>query len=140
MLALPRQQPALSGIRIPQRSPGWLTQRPSLRRARFARLFRDAEKAERAVTLLGPALGLLDAASSDTDAAGSKAETLAVLLDLLLAPAADRPLYILVEDTHWIDPTTQELLNLLIDRLADLRVLLLITHRPEFSPPWYAAT
>ena len=109
---------------------------PSLRRARFARLFPDAEKAERAVTLLGPALGLLDAASSDTDAAGSKAETLAVLLDLLLAHAADRPLCILVEDTQWIDPTTQELLNLLIDRLADLRVLLLITHRPEFSPPW----
>ena len=109
---------------------------PSLRRARFARLFPDAEKAERAVTLLGPALGLLDAASSDTDPPGSKAETLAVLLDLLLAPAADRPLCILVEDTHWIDPTTQELLNLLIDRLADLRVLLLITHRPEFSPPW----
>jgi class 3 adenylate cyclase/tetratricopeptide (TPR) repeat protein len=110
---------------------------PSLRRARFARLFTDAERAERAVTLLGPALGLLDAASSsDTDPAGSKAQTLALLLDLLLAPAADRPLCILVEDTHWIDPTTQELLSLLIDRLADLQVLLLITHRPEFNPPW----
>jgi class 3 adenylate cyclase/tetratricopeptide (TPR) repeat protein len=109
---------------------------PSLRRARFARLFPDTEKAERAVTLLGPALGLLDAASSDTDPAGSKAETLALLQDLLLAQVADRPLCVLVEDAHWIDPTTQELLNLLIDRLADLRVLLLITHRPEFDLPW----
>src|SRR5207237_488382 len=81
-------------------------------------------------------LRLLDKASSDTDPAGSKAETLALLLDLLLAPAADRPLCILVEDVHWIDPTTQELLSLLIDRLADLHVLLLITHRPELSPPW----
>src|SRR5262249_1262679 len=58
---------------------------PSLQRARFARLFPDAENAERAVTLLGPSLGLLDAASSDIDPAGGKAETLALLLDLLLA-------------------------------------------------------
>ncbi len=108
----------------------------AVRGAHFARLFPDATKAERAVTLLGPALGLQDAAPSDAAPAGSKAETLALLQDLLLAPAADEPLCILVEDAHWVDPTTQELLGLLIDRLGDRRVLLLITHRPEFTPPW----
>ena len=61
---------------------------------------------------------------------------MALLHDLLLAPAADQPLCILVEDMQWIDPTTQELLNLLINSLGDRRVLLLITHRPEFTPPW----
>jgi class 3 adenylate cyclase/tetratricopeptide (TPR) repeat protein len=109
---------------------------PALRRAHFARLFLDSDKAERAITLLGPVLGLVDAASSDASSAGSKAETLALLQDLLLAAAADQPLCILVEDAHWVDPTTQELIARLINRLADRRVLLLITHRPEFTPPW----
>ena len=111
---------------------------PSLLREHFARLFPDNNQAEQAIRLLGPALGLLDTAPSDAAPAGSKAETLALLRDLLLAPAGDQALCILVEDAHWIDPTTQELLGLLIDRLGDHRVLLLITHRPEFTPPWAA--
>jgi tetratricopeptide (TPR) repeat protein len=41
-----------------------------------------------------------------------------------------------VEDTHWSDPTTLELLDLTVDRSASLPVLLLITYRPEFTPPW----
>jgi class 3 adenylate cyclase len=109
---------------------------PSHRRKRFVRLFPDNDKAERAVTLLGPTLGLLDAGPADIAQAGSKAETLDLLQDLLFAPAAVQALCILVEDAHWIDPTTQELLSLVIDRLSDRRVLLLITHRPEFTPPW----
>jgi predicted ATPase len=40
------------------------------------------------------------------------------------------------EDMHWSDPTTQELLGLVIERVSRLPVLLLITFRPEFSPPW----
>jgi class 3 adenylate cyclase/tetratricopeptide (TPR) repeat protein len=113
---------------------------PSLRREHFARLFGDPSKAERAISLLGSALALTGAASSDAAVAGSKAETLALLQDLLLAPADDQPLCILLEDAHWIDPTTQELLGLLIDRLGDRRVLLLVTHRPEFTPPWGTRT
>jgi class 3 adenylate cyclase len=109
---------------------------PPVRREHFARLFPDPDTAERAVTLLGPVLGLVDIAPADAAPAGSKAETLALLQDILLAPAADQPLCILVEDAQWIDPTTQELLSLLIDRLGDRHVLLLITHRPEFIPPW----
>ncbi len=42
------------------------------------------------------------------------------------------------EDVHWSDPTTQELLGLTIERVQRLPVLLLITFRPEFSPPWPA--
>jgi len=107
----------------------------SLRRAHFAKLFNDTNKAERAITLLGSELGLADTASSDAAPTGSMAETLGLLQELLLSPA-DLPLCILVEDAQWIDPTTLELLNLLVDLLVDRRVLLLITHRPEFIPAW----
>jgi predicted ATPase len=40
------------------------------------------------------------------------------------------------EDVHWIDPTSLELLDLIVDRVATLRVLLIITFRPEFAPAW----
>jgi predicted ATPase len=40
------------------------------------------------------------------------------------------------EDAHWIDPTSRELLDLTIDRVRRLPVLLAITFRPEFEPPW----
>ena len=40
------------------------------------------------------------------------------------------------EDVHWSDPTTRELLDLLIDRVSGLRVLVIITFRLEFNPPW----
>ena len=40
------------------------------------------------------------------------------------------------EDLHWSDPTTRESLDLLIDRVPTLRVLVILTFRPEFTPPW----
>src|ERR1044071_3353119 len=40
------------------------------------------------------------------------------------------------EDVQWIDPTSRELLDLLIERIARWRVLLLVTFRPEFRPNW----
>jgi predicted ATPase len=47
--------------------------------------------------------------------------------------AARQPVF---ENIHWSDPTTRESLDLLIDRVATLRVLVIITFRPEFAPPW----
>jgi hypothetical protein len=40
------------------------------------------------------------------------------------------------EDAHWIDPTSREFLDLIVDRVRQLRVMLVITFRPEFQPPW----
>jgi predicted ATPase len=40
------------------------------------------------------------------------------------------------EDAHWIDPTSREVLDLTVDRVRRLPVLLAITFRPEFQPPW----
>jgi predicted ATPase/class 3 adenylate cyclase len=62
--------------------------------------------------------------------------TLEALLDQLAGLAAEQPVLLLYEDVHWIDPTSQELLSLAIERIPRLPVLLLITFRPEFIPPW----
>lgn len=62
--------------------------------------------------------------------------TLTVLLSLLDGLAARRPVFLIFEDVHWADPTSRELLTAILDRVPRLRVLLLITARPEFTPPW----
>ena len=65
-----------------------------------------------------------------------KARTLEVLLDQLAGLAARRPVLALLEDAHWIDPSTQELFDLVAERLRELPVLLLVTFRPEHRCPW----
>ena len=46
------------------------------------------------------------------------------------------PVLMIFEDVHWIDPTSLELLRRAVERLKTLRVLLVVTFRPEFEPPW----
>ena len=46
------------------------------------------------------------------------------------------PVLMIVEDVHWSDPTSLEAFGRAVDRVASLRVLLLVTFRPEFEPPW----
>src|SRR5262249_10513811 len=50
--------------------------------------------------------------------------------------SARMPVLMLFEDAQWSDPTSLELYDLVIDRVPTLRVLLIITLRPEFTPPW----
>ena len=50
--------------------------------------------------------------------------------------ARSGPVLMVFEDAHWIDPTSRELLDLTVDRVRHLPVLLAITFRPEFQPPW----
>jgi len=47
-----------------------------------------------------------------------------------------RSLFILFEDMHWIDPTTQEVVDDLISKIERKPILLVLTHRPQFRPPW----
>ena len=58
------------------------------------------------------------------------------LLKLLEAEAQQRPVLIIFEDSHWIDPTSRELLDLMVERARRLPVLLVITFRPEFQSSW----
>jgi len=46
------------------------------------------------------------------------------------------PVLMIFEDLHWADPTSLEVLDRLVNRIATLRVLLIVTFRPEFEPPW----
>jgi class 3 adenylate cyclase len=65
-----------------------------------------------------------------------KEKTFAALLAQLDGLAARQPVLMIFEDVHWIDPTARELLTVTLERVPRLRVLLLITARPEFTPPW----
>jgi hypothetical protein len=65
-----------------------------------------------------------------------KEKTLRAQLMQLEGLARRQPVLMVFEDVHWSDPTTRESLDLLIERMPTLHVLLIITFRPEFTPPW----
>ena len=46
------------------------------------------------------------------------------------------PVLMIFEDAHWIDPTSLEVFGRAVDRIRTLGVLLIVTYRPEFEPPW----
>jgi predicted ATPase len=65
-----------------------------------------------------------------------KERTLAALIRQLEGLARRQPVLMIFEDAHWIDPTSRELLDLTVERVRSLPVLLIVTFRPEFQPPW----
>ena len=65
-----------------------------------------------------------------------KEKTLEALTGRIEALSRQQPVLMVFEDAHWIDPTSQEALNALVPRIKALPVLLLITHRPEYTPDW----
>ncbi len=65
-----------------------------------------------------------------------KDETLRTLIDISEAAARKQPSVMLFEDAHWADPTTLEVLDLLIDRVKTAPLLVVLTHRPEFQSRW----
>ena len=62
--------------------------------------------------------------------------TLEALTRQIVALAEQSPVLMIFEDVHWIDPTSLEALGRGIDRIKAVGVLLIITYRPEFEPPW----
>ncbi|MFI4996632.1 MAG: AAA family ATPase [Hyphomicrobiales bacterium] len=62
--------------------------------------------------------------------------TLAALLAQIEGLSREQPVLLIFEDLHWIDPTSLELLGQTVERVRDLPVLLVLTFRPEFTPPW----
>jgi TOMM system kinase/cyclase fusion protein len=65
-----------------------------------------------------------------------KEETFHVLIDLFLAMAESQPVLLVVEDVHWADPATLELLSALVKEASGTRLYVVLTARPEFAPPW----
>ncbi|MGI9513719.1 MAG: AAA family ATPase [Anderseniella sp.] len=65
-----------------------------------------------------------------------KQKALSALQDHLKWAADDQPVLIVFEDVHWCDPTTFEWINRIVDCIEHLPVMLILTHRPEFTPRW----
>ena len=62
--------------------------------------------------------------------------TLEAFVSQVEALSRSKPVLIIFEDVHWIDPTSLEAFSRVVDRLRTLCVLLIVTYRPEFDPPW----
>src|SRR5690242_14881215 len=65
-----------------------------------------------------------------------KEKTFEALLRQVEGLARQRPVLMVFDDIHWIDPSSRELLDRLIERVTDWPALLLVLFRPEFQPPW----
>ncbi len=102
-------------------------------------LTRSSERLDEALPLLAALLGLLTGERYTAlmlTPEVQKRRTLQALVDQLAGLAAEQPVLAVYEDVHWIDPSTLELLSLVIESIRQLPVLVLVTFRPEFQPPW----
>jgi class 3 adenylate cyclase len=66
-----------------------------------------------------------------------KNRTIAKIIEMVLALSGKGPTLCIFEDVHWIDPSTLELLELIISRIDRARVLLIVSYRPEFRHAWF---
>jgi class 3 adenylate cyclase/tetratricopeptide (TPR) repeat protein len=65
-----------------------------------------------------------------------KAATLALIVEIMRRTSDSDPMLIVLEDAHWIDATTIELMTRLTDSIARARLLVVVSARPDFTPPW----
>jgi class 3 adenylate cyclase/tetratricopeptide (TPR) repeat protein len=86
-------------------------------------------------------LSLLGVETDDPTIRGMAAEarrryTFEALRTLTIAGSARRPIVFAVEDLHWVDPASQDFLRYLAENSTRVAVLILVTHRPGYAPPW----
>jgi predicted ATPase len=65
-----------------------------------------------------------------------EADCIEALALQVVALSRQNPVLMIFEDAHWADPTSLELFGRIVDKVPDLPVLLVVTYRPEFEPPW----
>jgi class 3 adenylate cyclase/pimeloyl-ACP methyl ester carboxylesterase len=114
---------------------------PEERRSKLDALLAERVGHDAAATASPPLAGLLGLStdgrlSPDLTPQQLKAKTLAALTAQVEGLATRGPLLLVFEDAHWADPTSLELLAALTERAAKLPILMLVSHRPEFSPGW----
>src|SRR5262249_2163674 len=112
---------------------------PASRLERLEALRARADTPDAEVAFLADLLSLPgsnDCAASNLSPQRKKERILEALLRRLDGSARRQPLLLIFEDVHWIDPTSRELLDLIVERVSNLPVLLIITFRSEFQPPW----
>jgi tetratricopeptide (TPR) repeat protein len=104
-------------------------------RATLAGLGLDAEaRAPFVLQLLGIKEGAAAVHSISPEEA--KAGTIETVMEMLRAASRRRPLVIVLEDLHWIDPPSEELLGALVNGLAHASIVLMLTSRPDYRPQW----
>ncbi len=104
---------------------------------KLRKLLTPAARGDDEIELLAELLSLPSAAAEASLSPQRKREKrLEALLHQLEARARSRPVLMVFEDTHWVDPTSRELLDLTVARVAHIPVLLVITFRPEFQHGW----
>ena len=104
-----------------------------------ALLAQGAERLDEAAPLVGALLGVPTDEryrALNLSPQRQKQRTFEVLIEQLAGLARKRPVLELYEDLHWADPSTLELLDMVVERARLLPVLVVITHRPQFTPPW----
>ena len=113
---------------------------PGVRLAKLEKLLAYGAATTAEIDLVADLLGLLSngrlLGAGGLSAQQVRERTLAALLRRVEALAKKGPVLGVLEDAHWADPTTLELLDLVVARAATLPVLLVVTHRPEFRAPW----
>jgi class 3 adenylate cyclase/predicted ATPase len=75
-------------------------------------------------------------ATLDLNPRQQRQKTLEALVDQLRGLAARQPVLAVFEDAHWMDPTTLELVDMIVQRARNQTILVLVCFRPEFVPPW----
>jgi class 3 adenylate cyclase len=113
--------------------------RPSDKLEKLEALLASAAPPDEDVTLLADLLSLPGSdryVLPNLSPQKKKERTLHALIRQLEGLAHKQPVVMVVEDAHWIDPTSRELLDLVVERVRGLPVLLIVTFRPEFQPPW----
>jgi len=112
---------------------------PSEKQRKLESLLARADPPTEDVTLLADLLSLPASERRllpDLSPQHKKQRTLEALIRQLEDLASQQPVVMVFEDAHWIDPTSCELLDLTVEHLRILPVLLLVTFRPEYQPPW----
>jgi class 3 adenylate cyclase/predicted ATPase len=127
--------------------------------SQYFEISRDDDDRKRRERILGKVLGL-DRSLEDTlpylyslygiagagdslsqmDPQIRRRRTLEAIKRIMLRESLNQPLKVIFEDLHWIDGETQSLLNLLVDAIANARILLLVNYRPEYRHEWGSRT
>jgi class 3 adenylate cyclase/predicted ATPase len=110
---------------------------PEARLARLAATIPGSEEEQAAMApVLAALIGIPDAPPTGLAPEQLRERTLVALLRHLLGAAAKGPACLVVEDLHWMDPSTLELLSRLVGAVREKSLLLVMTTRPEFDAPW----
>src|SRR5207245_708100 len=94
------------------------------------------EKAEREYPALSRLLGLRSAGAGEPASEELKRETFDAVARLLLGQSQQAPVVVMLEDLHWIDDASRELLETLVARIASAPVMVVVTHRPDDRAAW----